>query len=238
MGGSSAGKALGILQLCRIQEFAAVLALVTPCLGVTTMRTDASYIAIGQKTTTGLTIQLLDGLFLHEPGSIYVFEKPLDYFCLPGCGSTTELVKGYAKPIIDVLVDFMETRAQLGRSYPLFQSLCLGGCPVFIGTTDIEGFVASKPAGSGKDICRQDLNEIAKVGNIVDVRQGAGNESSFHGGATIRMQKSAVKRTSSLIMNQTTVHSSSKAYTAVNAELITKAPDPAIQSEIDSWIYG
>jgi hypothetical protein len=193
---SSTGETLWILQFRGIKQLSTILALVTPCFGIPTMRTDASYIAIGEETPTGFAIQLLDGLFLHKTSGIYILEQSLDYFSLPGCGGTTEFIEGYAKPVIDILVDFMETSTQLCGSYTLFQSLSLGGCSVFVGTADIEGFVTSKPAGPGKDICRQDLDEIAKVGNIVDIRQGTGNESSFHGGATIRMQKSAVKRTS------------------------------------------
>jgi hypothetical protein len=59
--------------------------------------------------------------------------------------------------------------AKFPGAYVFFGGLCFCGGTVFIGTTDIKGFIAPKPAKPGKDVGGQNLNKIPQMGYIVHI---------------------------------------------------------------------
>ena len=80
-----------------------------------------------------------------------------------------ELVEGDAEPGVDIPVHGEETIAELPGAQALLQRLCLGGGAVFVGAADVEGVVALEPAEPGKYVGRENLDEIAEMGDVIDV---------------------------------------------------------------------
>ena len=68
-------------------------------------------------------------------------------------------------------MDCMIMITELLRTYAFFKGLRLGRRSVFIGSAYIKGFITAETAETGKNICRKDLNKVAEVRNIINIRQ-------------------------------------------------------------------
>ena len=72
-------------------------------------------------------------------------------------------------------MDGEEAATQFGRADALFLGFGLGSGAVLVGTADVKGLETAQPAAAGIDIGRQDLDQVAEVGYVIDVWQGTGN---------------------------------------------------------------
>ena len=70
--------------------------------------------------------------------------------------------------------------AQLPGGYAFFQGTGFGSRSVLVRTADVQGFITGQPAKPGKGVGGQHLNQVSQMGDIVDIGQRGGNQSSFH----------------------------------------------------------
>lgn len=93
---------------------------------------------------------------------------------------SAEFIEGNSKPGINVAMNSVESVAELFGADMLLKGFGFRGCAIFIGTADIEGFIAPRTAKTRKNIGRQYLDQVAEVGYVIHIRKGGCNESSFH----------------------------------------------------------
>ena len=81
-------------------------------------------------------------------------------------------------PVIYLLVNSMVLGAKSGRVNTLLQSFRFTSGPEFVGTTNINRGKSSTSAETSENVCRKDASyDVAKVRNIVDIGQSAGNKN-------------------------------------------------------------
>jgi hypothetical protein len=98
----TADSAAGINQIRRIQELAAVFALISPCLLVTAVRTGASNVTVRKKHLAPFTKQLFDGTFTNVIVFIQLEKDILGNLRVVRSGGPAKSVKFDIEPFIDV----------------------------------------------------------------------------------------------------------------------------------------
>src|SRR6056297_354223 len=179
--GSPAGTAARFDQIGWIEQFPAMLTLITPGIFVTAVRTGAPYKTVGQKALTAVTIKLLYSRLADIPVGIHLLKYILNNFSLFRSRCAAEMIKINMKPLVDIVVHHKIAVAQLFGAYTLFKSLGLRSGPILIGTADVEGLIPVAAAIPRKDICRQHLDKVPQMWNIINIRKGRSYQSSlFH----------------------------------------------------------
>jgi hypothetical protein len=105
----------------------------------------------------------------------------LGYLGLNGRGSPAPFVKAYVKPPVNVAVELVVPVAEFPGTYAFFRGPGFRGGAVFVGTADIEGFVAPEAAEPGKDVGGKHLYQVPQVGYVVYIGKRGADKSSFHG---------------------------------------------------------
>src|SRR6056297_3053360 len=179
--GSPAGTAARFDQIGWIKQFPAMLTLITPGIFVAAVRTGAPYKAIGQKAPAAVTIQLLDSRLADIPVGIHLPKNILYNFSLFRTRCAAEMIKINMKPLINIVVHHKIAVAQLFWAYALFKGLGLCSGTILIATTNVKGFIPVAAAIPRKDICRQHLDKVTQMRNIIYIRKGRSYQSSlFH----------------------------------------------------------
>jgi|GEM_PF-5106818 len=168
----AAGRTAGLFQFRRIQQFAAGFALIAPGSGVAAVRADAPHVAVRQKTVAGIAEQLLVGALHDVAVGVQLLENILHHRSVDGRGRPAPLIEGDIEPLVDPGMQGVVSVAQLLRADALFGGLGFRGGAVFVGPADIQGFIPLETAETGKNIRREHLDQVAEVGDIIDIGKG------------------------------------------------------------------
>lgn len=88
----------------------------------------------------------------------------------------SKVVKANAEPAVDRVVNLKVLVADLLRSHILGNSLGLRGSSVLVGAAHVQRDIPAETRVAGKDVSGQDAtDDVAQVGNVVDIRQGRCN---------------------------------------------------------------
>jgi hypothetical protein len=137
-------------------------------------------IAVGKITFIVLAVELLDGILFNVSGLVNSLEQVLNNLGLNRAAGTAEVVEVNLKPFVDIHMDIMITVAEFPGGDTFFQGLGFGGGAVFIGTTDVHGFITVLPAEPGKNVGGKHLYEISQVGDVVDIGESGGDKAFLH----------------------------------------------------------
>jgi hypothetical protein len=135
------------------------------------MRAVSLYIPIRQKPAALRAVKLLNGFFAYKPVSVQFGKNTLGYFGMHGRGCAAKFIKRNIKPAVNIRVDRVVTVTQFSRAYAFLGGFVFRGGSVFIRTAYIESFNSPQPAKAGKRVGGKDLDKIAQMGNVVNIRQ-------------------------------------------------------------------
>lgn len=122
-------------------------------------------------------IRLGGDSLLQEPRLMKLEETILHDLGLLWCGRPSEVVKADLEPVIDSLVLGMELVAEGLRGDSSFECASLGGRAVLVCSADVEGRAVAQLAVAAEDIgTERATDNVAKMGDIVYVRESGGNE--------------------------------------------------------------
>ncbi len=178
----SAEVAAGILQVRRIEKLAAVVALVAARVLRPAVRAGAVDVAVGQEARVILAVELLPGFFRDEAVRVEPVEDRLGDLRVRRRRRAAEPVEGDPEPGVRVGVDCVIAVAQLAGRGLFLDRPGLGGRAVLVRAADVECVVPALPARAGEHVRGKHLEQRAQVRDIVDVREGRGDQSSLaHG---------------------------------------------------------
>jgi hypothetical protein len=138
-GGCAIELAAGLLQLQRVEQMTALVALVSSCILVGTQRAFSLDKAVGQEGVVCFAVRLDSCLFLQEAIVVEFCEDVLSNVCLLGGGSAAEYVEANVEPFVDLCVQFVVLVTKLFRCALFLDGLGLGGSSVLVGSANEEG---------------------------------------------------------------------------------------------------
>ena len=153
--GRSGNLWLWVNQLGGIQEFPALVTLVTTGVMKAAQGECAGHEAIGKEHLLLHIVELLDGLFIAEFPVLKLIEDILSDLDLPLGGGAAELIKVAVEPLIYLFVDRVVVVADLLRRLALLQGLDLGGRPVLVRPAHVQRVVAHQPAIAREEVRRE-----------------------------------------------------------------------------------
>ena len=175
--GRSGNLGLRVNQIGGIQEFPALVTLVTTGIMVAAQRTCAGYEAIGKEHILLHIVELLDGLLICEFPVLKLVEDFMSDLGLPISGSAAEVIEVAVEPVIDLLVDGVVVVTDLLGGLTLLQGLDLGGSAVLVCPADVQSVVAHQAAIACEDIGGEDTaDDVSQVRDIIDIGKCRGNQ--------------------------------------------------------------
>ncbi len=173
---------IGLDQVGRIQQPAAVVALVAARRAVAAVRAGALDVAVGQEALVLDRIDHPIGAFLDVTVVLEHVGEVLGQGPVLRRGRTAEPVPAEAEAAADAVLDGVlllaigeDVLARFGRGQ-------LGWRAVLVGGADVGDLVALGALEAGIDVGRQHrARQVAQVLDAVDVRQGRGDQDAGHG---------------------------------------------------------
>jgi hypothetical protein len=108
-------------------------------------------------------------MLIYIPRGIHLIEDILNNISLMFCAGTAEMIKLNVKPLVNIPMHRMVAVTEFSRGNSLFPGLGFRGSTVFIGSTNIEGFIALLTAVTCKHIGGKHLDEVPQMGNIIHI---------------------------------------------------------------------
>ena len=112
--------ALGLFELDRIEQLSALVALITTCVVIVTLRTDTIHVAVRQESLTGATVQLAHRVLFQILVVIELEEYVLRNIRLLRRRRTSKVVKTNLEPFIHLGMQRMVLVTQRLRRDTLF----------------------------------------------------------------------------------------------------------------------
>jgi hypothetical protein len=150
----AADLALRVDQLKRIEQLAAVVALVAPGVGEVAVRALALDEAVCEEALVSLAVGLLHLALKDVAVGVEVAEDILGDLDMVLSRGAAEDIEADAEPLVDLLVHGVVLVAQLARGQSLFERLGLGRCAVLVSAADIEDPVPLAAVVARKDVGR------------------------------------------------------------------------------------
>eukprot|EP00166_Cyanidium_caldarium_P000929 ctg_1404.g427 len=164
-------------QLGRVQQVAALVALIALGVLVAATRTGAVHVAVGQKLARLHIIQLRHGLLRAVPIVVYLPEDLLTYLGLARRRGAPKMVETQVEPAINVPVQPVVLVAQLSWCDALLGRLGLGGRAVLIRAADEQHVHPGLSQVAGVHVRRQHRpDQIAQVRHVIHVGEGRSHQ--------------------------------------------------------------
>lgn len=176
-GSSAVDLASWVDELKRIQQAAALVALVTSGIVVVALRARSLDESVRQEGIVLLTVRLFCRPLLKEVVFVQLEEDILHNLRLLLGRGSAKVVEANLEPIVNLLVLDVELVAELLGGLARLESLGLSSSAVLVCTADVQRRPVAKLAEARVDVGTEDTaDDVSKMRNVVDVGKSAGNQ--------------------------------------------------------------